>query len=313
MNKKLFASIIAVTLLLSGCGAKNTKNAVKPAVKPNNNSSQPAADSSTSKSAGTSQDSGADTKKDSINYSQYVKKTWVDKNGTNNASFCISKIAGGKITGGFTSIGPAVSCGHAKESLTGTINNGTAQCQFKDSAGNKGNMKLTFISGSQIKVTIKLVSKSQHADELPKEGTFDFVSYNINSIKGLKIIKDQSFTVNLNSWGNVRFISGKLTAGNHVPVVFYLADKSGNILYDFQNGLPYSVDVKAVSFADVNKDSLKDVIVIVGSSDGANVANVYFQKSDGSFAEDTKLDMEMNNSGNNKDIKTVRNYLSKKF
>lgn len=50
--------------------------------------------------------------------------------------------------------------------------------------------------------------------------------------------------VDLNSWGNVKFVSGKLTAGNHIPVVFYLTDEDGDILYDFRAVLPYSVMLK---------------------------------------------------------------------
>ena len=43
--------------------------------------------------------------------------------------------------------------------------------------------------------------------------TSKYDSNNINNIKGFKIIENQSFMVNLNSWGYVRFVSGKLTAG----------------------------------------------------------------------------------------------------
>ena len=46
--------------------------------------------------------------------------------------------------------------------------------------------------------------------------------------------------MNLNSWGNVKFVSGKLTGGNHIPTVFYLTNKDGDILYDFAATLPYS-------------------------------------------------------------------------
>ncbi len=98
-------------------------------------------------------------------------------------------------------------------------------------------------------------------------------------------------------------------------MVFYLTDQAGDILYDFNASFPYSVDVKAVSFPDVNKDGLKDVIIIVaGTGNGEPpVAAVYLQKADGSFSDDYQLDQEINDSGNNKDISTVTNYLSQKF
>lgn len=57
--------------------------------------------------------------------------------------------------------------------------------------------------------------------------------------------------------GNVRFVSGKLTAGNHVPVVFYLTNKNG----------------------------LKDIIIIVSDSDniGGPIAAVWLQNANKSF------------------------------
>lgn len=139
---------------------------------------------------------------------------------------------------------------------------------------------------------------------------------NIKNIKGFTIIENQSFMVNLNSWGNVRFVSGKLTAGNHVPVVFYLTNKNGDILYNFDDTpFPYRVDVKAVSFRDVNKDGLKDIIIIVSDSDGLGgpMAAVWLQDANKKFTCDVKIYKEMNESGNNKDMQTVTDYLSKKF
>lgn len=141
--------------------------------------------------------------------------------------------------------------------------------------------------------------------------------YNLKDVKGFSPIENQSFMVDLNSWGKVKFVSGKLTGGNHIPVVFYLTDKDGDILYDFQATLPYMVDVKAVSFEDVSKDGLKDIIIIVDDAypgQGNNPqATVYFQKSDGSFANDLLLDQEINDSKSNRDVKTVKSYLDGKI
>lgn len=143
---------------------------------------------------------------------------------------------------------------------------------------------------------------------------------NVKSIKGFTPIESQSFMVNLNSWGNVKFVSGKLTAGNHIPTVFYLTDEAGNILYSFEDTpFPYSVDVKAVSFVDVNKDGLKDIIIIVtdaykvSDNIGKPIAAVWMQNTDGTFTCDLKQYQAINESGNNKDIKTVADYYSKKF
>lgn len=314
MNKKLIFAILTASLLLTGCGRKVVPNNIP---KENKQSSvvTSAANNATVKSSGETAPSATS---DAIDYNRYVKKTWIQENSTNGTSFCIHKIANGKIIGRFDSSEPAVPNHYNLENLTGTVNNDTAECQFSDTFGNKGNIKLVFKSNNEMEATIKLTSKSQHNNKCPHEGTFKYKTYNIKDIKGFSSIKDQSFMVNLNSWGNVKFVSGKLTGGNHIPTVFYLTNKDGDILYDFisDEDLPYSVDVKAVSFKDVNKDGLKDIIVIAVdnyNNSGACIANVYFQKSDGFFTNDLKLNEEINNSGKNKDIKTVTEYLSKKF
>lgn len=147
---------------------------------------------------------------------------------------------------------------------------------------------------------------------------------NINDIVGFSPFESQSFMVNIGFWGEVKFVSGKITTGEFVPVVFYLTNKDGDIVYDFNTSkddpcIPYNSDVKAVSFEDVNKDGLKDIIIITANSSkgsanyGKITAVVYLEKSDGTFNSDFKLNQEINNSENNKDIKTVVNYLSKKF
>lgn len=314
MNKKIFLAIIAASLLLAGCG----KIALANSLQKNEHSSlaASAANSTAAKTPGKAVSPAETTASNEIDFNQYIKKTWVEKKGTSNASFCITKIADGKITGRFSSNVPAVPNRYNLGNLTGEINKDTAECQFSDTIGNKGNIKLVFKSNGEMEATIKLTDKSKYAEERPQEGTFQFIPYNLNNIKGFSPIESQSFMVNLNSWGNVKFVTGKLTAGNHIPVVFYLTNKDGDILYDFDAALPYGIDVKAVSFEDVNKDGYKDIIIIAVDSyddSGEHIATVYFQKADGSFSNDSKLDQEINNSGNNKDVKTVRHYLSEKF
>lgn len=314
MKKKILLATTIAFSLITGCGKVITTNTVQqngqpPLVAEITNSAD-------TKSPGTTTPTATIATGDAIDYNQYIKKTWVMEKDTNSFSFCISKIVNGKITGRFTSNVPAVPNQYDLGHLTGTINKDTAECQFSDAAGNKGSIKLIFKPNDKMEVTIKLTDKSQYIEQRPQEGTFQFIPYNLNDIEGFSLIKDQSFIVDLNYWGTVNFVSGKLTAGNHIPVVFYLTNKGGDILYDFNATLPYSVDVKAVSFEDVNKDGLKDIIIIVADNyvdSGEQIATVYLQKADGVFTNDPKLDQEINNSGNNKDVKTVTNYLSQKF
>lgn len=66
-------------------------------------------------------------------------------------------------------------------------------------------------------------------------------------MKSFRSIESQYFKVNLNSWGDVKFVSGKGIGGNHIPTLSYLTNKYGDILYDFSTELPYSVDVKTIT------------------------------------------------------------------
>jgi len=317
MNKKILFAIIATFLLLVGCSNQYIAHQNEPSTEEQQN------EEFTTKEQN---NQSIITTIDTIDYSKYVKKVWVVKDDTDNSSsFCISEIVNWKIIGKFSLVGEAIpsNCYYLPdhyEDLTGTIDNGTAECRFSDEKGNKGNIKLFFKPNNEIEATIKYTEKSQDNKHY-KDGTFKFRSYNLNDAnKGVSIIKDQSFTVDLNSWGTVRFVTSKAMGGNDKhPTDFYLTDEDENILYDFEQNT-YNIDVNAVSFQDVNKDGLKDIIIIIGESyvvpygSGKPLgAEVFFQKTDGSFDSDGKLNKELGDSGNYIDVKTVTDYLSKKF
>ncbi|MCO5388585.1 MAG: hypothetical protein NHB14_25520 [Desulfosporosinus sp.] len=308
MKSKILLAAMIVALLAAGCG----KTA------PTNTTQQPREESP---AVATAKPSMSAPTREAIAYHKYLKKTWIKKNEAennsgNDVSFSISKIDNGKITGELMVVGPAPSYPNASANLNGIIINDTAECQFTDSRENKGTIKLVFKPNNEMEATITLTNKAQDSKAQPPVGTFQFVPYNLKDIEGFSPIQNQSFMVDLNSWGKVKFVSGKLTGGRHIPAVFYLTDDNGDILYNFQATLPYMVDVKAVSFEDVSKDGLKDIIIIVddGYAGQGNVplATVYFQKADGSFANDLKLDQEINDSKNNNDVKTVKSYLAGK-
>lgn len=306
MNRKALLATAIVSLLLAGCGQ------TAPA-----NTAQQLRDQAPS--AATARSLPDASTSNAIDYKQCLKKTWIkekdtDRNLGNEVSFSISKIENGKITGELSVVGPAPAYPSDFADLNGTIDKDTAECQFTDSRGNKGNIKLVFKPNDKMEASIKLTAKLQDVKAQPPEGTFQFVPYNLKDLKGFSPIENQSFMVDLNSWGNVKFVSGKLTGGSHIPVVFYLTNRDGDILYDFNATLPYRVDVQAVSFGDVSKDGLKDIIIIVAGEDGLGpVAAVYFQKADGSFANNPKLDQEINDSVDNKDVKTITSYLARKL
>lgn len=304
MNKKLLFTIIITFLLFSGCGKASPSNVAQ------QNGQMPIV-----------------TASDSIDYDQYIKKTWFTKNTIDDSvngifSFYISKIDNGEIKGKFVINGLVVADSYylpdeddKLENLTGTINNGIAECKFDDEEGNKGEVELHLKSKDEIEATIKFMDKSQNTNNSLEDGTFQLKSYNIRDINGFSPFNDQCFNVNLNSWGNIKFISGQVTGGNHVPTVLYLTDNDENILYDFDSTLPYYADIKDVSFEDLNKDGLKDIIIIatddyqVPVGKGEPIAVVFFQKSDGSFIEDNKLNSQINTSENNNDVQSAKEYL----
>lgn len=93
-----------------------------------------------------------------------------------------------------------------------------------------------------------------------------------------RIIRDQSFDVELNDWGNVRLISYMPDYSvDFEDVSFYLMDDE-NVIYSFpyyceNNNTEYYAglfdSVAAVAFCDVNHDNLKDVIIIINYITGA--------------------------------------------
>lgn len=308
MNKKLFYATITtiIFIFLTGC-TEGTSN----------NKTQENSEASTI------------TVTDSTDYSQYIKRTWFAKNGIDDSldgtfSFYISKIDNGEITGKFVTNDLIVpnyyylpNQSDKLGDLKGTINNGIAKCHFSEKNGNKGEIELNFKSKDEIDATIKFTDKSHNTNDLHKDGTFQFKPYNIKDIEGFTPFADQCFNVNLDSWGKVKFVSGIITGLNHLPTVFYLTDNDENILYDFDSPLPYYADIKAVSFEDLNNDGLKDIIIIatvdyqVPVGKGEPIAEVYLQSSDGSFTRDAKLVSQINTSGNNKDVQSVKDFLSK--
>lgn len=318
MNKKILLTIITVSLLIIGCGKIDSTNSLQQ----NEQSSLATSTeiSTTTKSPGKSTSTATTTKGNAIDYKEYLKKTWIRNTDTNfpndgGLSVLIWKIKDGEIQGKLSAVGNSPAYNMDSAEFEGTVNNDTAECQLvNDSRGNKGTVKFLFESNGTLEATITIVEKSRDTVMSLPVGTFEFTPYNLKNIKGFTLIENQTFMVDLNSWGNVKFVSGKLTAGNHIPVVFYLTNKDGDILYDFNATLPYSVDVKAVSFEDVNKDGLKDIIIIVADnydgSSGGPIATVYLQNADGSFTNNYKLDREINDSENNIDVDSVKNYLS---
>jgi len=98
------------------------------------------------------------------------------------------------------------------------------------------------------------------------------------SLEENRIIQFESFNVELNDWGNVRFISYEPDNSiNFEDVSFYLM-KDDKVIYSFpyycennstENYVGLFDSVSAVEFCDVNNDNIKDVIVLINYVTGA--------------------------------------------
>ncbi len=89
-----------------------------------------------------------------------------------------------------------------------------------------------------------------------------------------------------------------------------MTNKDGDIFYDFTSAIPNNAEFYDVSFQDVNRDGLKDIIIYGVDDDiSSSTAKIFTQNTNGLFEVDGDMTQELNNSGNNKDIKTITDYL----
>ncbi|WP_372999654.1 hypothetical protein [Lutispora sp.] len=240
-----------------------------------------------------------------IDYSQYLKKIWVViswNGGTYEySSFFISKIKDGKIEGKFStrtiampdfyyySLKPSKYLGV----LNGTIKNGIAECYFSDKAGNKGHVTLVFNKNDEIEATIKYTDKEEHYNDLSLDGIFLFRPYNLEDIESFTQFEDLSFTVDLNSWGNVNFVAGESDGSNKVHPVAYITNEHDDILYEFKASFQTGSEIIETSIMDINEDGLKDVVIITAFNDPdiEHIERVFLQTDDGLFYS-SRLDAE---------------------
>lgn len=140
--------------------------------------------------------------------------------------------------------------------------------------------------------------------------------------QGLKVIEDQSFWIELGYWGKVRFVTGKTQIKGLPKLSFYLIDSKDNVLNslpEFYGNMWILYEVKAISFKDVNKDGLKDIIVvadyILGHGENAAVpfpvGSIYFQKNK-EFVTLPELDKEINEKKQNESIDMMLTFIKGK-
>jgi hypothetical protein len=151
------------------------------------------------------------------------------------------------------------------------------------------------------------------------------VKENLNDPKknGLEIIENQSFEVELEKWGKVKFVTATLAANPFPKLVFFLTDDKGTVLYSFSDFVEYPgwllSEARAVAFRDVNKDGLKDIIIIADYMTGVGKngaipfhhSKIYFQKEK-RFVCIPELDEKINEGQQNESIDTLINFVAGK-
>ncbi|MDF2884543.1 MAG: hypothetical protein K0R54_5110 [Clostridiaceae bacterium] len=332
MNKKIWRkkvaliSMLIVSIYATACS--NSQNKDQPLKNTSNENviTQNADATSNTETKKTDVESSGKSN-DKVNYSS-LSGTWVtESNLKNDFKYGIVTVLNvdkdGNVKG---------QIGNSTENLThiasveihGKIENNKFIYNFEeDNWGHSGEIKLDF-KGNQVILTINYNSKSSKNNLWGiGEGTFTLiksttkVSSTLNNLKsgGLQVIGNQCFSINLENFGDVRFISGLKRENANDNANFYLVDNNNNVLYKFPdfygNEKGMFNDITAICFTDVNNDGLKDIVIIAAyqakgstSSSFTSISSIYLQKGK-EFISNKKFDDELNKSGNNKDVKSV--------
>lgn len=234
---------------------------------------------------------------DTTDYSQYLKKIWIVESDNyiqyDHSSFYITKIENGVIEGKFSASSVAwpdfyfyrLSSSKYLGDLTGIINNGIAECQFIDKVGNKGNVTIVFKENDEIEATVEFINKGDAYKDENLEGSYLFRPYNLADDKEFTVLEEYSFSVDLNSWGNVNFVSGEVNTGDETFPAISLTNEGGDILYDFSASFQTDSRIIEATIEDINDDGLKDVTIVTAfnDSDIEHIKWIFFQMEDGLF------------------------------
>lgn len=246
------------------------------------------------------------------NYKAYIGKTWVEENSTENVvSFSIHSIIDNRLEGELSFPEKAVPSSYDINNLTGEVIGDVADCEFSDSAGNKGTIKLLF-ENNKIKASVKFSSKSKQLE--PLDGEFTFRTYKLSDLEEFDIIDEKASTRYVNPIGEVSFIPISIPSDTHEPIiVMYLTNNDDEIIFRFYPDLPRGVDVAHVDRLDINDDSLDDILIVYKAEDykGDILEFVvsFVQQADFVFLNDRTFDNKINESKIPKNIESIREYL----
>lgn len=120
-------------------------------------------------------------------------------------------------------------------------------------------------------VTESIVVDEKISTETSKEENITEESVSMELIDESRVIEEQFFDIELNSWGNVQFVSYLPQGKEVIEDVSFVLAKDGEVIYTFpyycenNNTEKYGVlfdSVAAVVFRDLNNDSMQDIVVI---------------------------------------------------
>lgn len=331
MKKSIvLVSIILISILMAACGNSKVKTQSINSTQNSTPNSTQSSDNNTSNKQETNNSTTHNSTNPIVetNYSNY-SGNWVTENNLKN-DFKYGIVVSIKVDKDGNIQGQV---GDATENLThisnvdikGKIQDNKFTFNFdEDGWDHSGIIKLDF-KENKIVLTITYSPNSSKNNLWGiGEGTFTLINSNtkvnrtLDNLKdgGLQVIENQCFSVSLKNYGKVKFISGLKREDANDIAVFYLIDDKNNVLYKFPdfygNKKGGFNNISAVSFSDVNKDGLKDVVIIADYRAGSNssttpISSIYFQKGK-EFINNENLDDKINSSSNNKDIASVLKY-----
>ena len=171
-------------------------------------------------------------------------------------------------------------------------------------------LKLYF-GNSKIEVEINMAEE--------KKERYVFKSYRLEDFdeKGYSYAVKDSI-VELDKFGKIKFVSRVRKGGKHNTLEIYLTSLENDVLYDFAefDCFPNDFNVKEFSFVDLNRDNLKDLIIILSCNEDDTINNVrvYFQNKKGGFDINEDLYDKLNNEENvNDNILNIEKYIKNNF
>ena len=220
---------------------------------------------------------------DLTDYSSYLKKIWIVEGWNDSVvypvSLVITQMEEGYIKGYFC-FNDIITFYYRNLTLwkyrtpefTGTIYDGTAECDYDYKNGDMGRFSITFCENDRIEVRL-------NGNE---EQSYLLRPYNVSDEKFLG--EPTTIEVELDSWGTVTLFYANLDFEKTYPWVLLL-NEQGDILYTLSAAWVNPQEVKEIIIADMNEDGLKDVKVVTHFPDDPNDWDewYFYQLEDGTF------------------------------